>query len=78
MNIRIRQYTPPQITAFRPDGTLLGYINHYVELQRLMEDVRNNNASGYYIIYANKKIQISEDGKIGVDNVVLIQDLFQF
>lgn len=74
--IKIRQYTPPQLEAFDNEDNFIGYINHYVELQRLLEDIRNTQTKGYYVKYSSNKILISNDGKIGVDNIIMLQDLF--
>lgn len=74
--IKIRQYTPPQLEVFDNVGNLIGYINHFIEIQRLMSDIKKQNVDGYYMMYGNKRINFDSNGMIGVNNVIFIQQLY--
>lgn len=75
--IKIKQYTPPQLSLYGPDDVFIGFVNNQVEMLRVRIDIItlvNNSVnimkidadelSGYYFIYGSNRIDISYNGKV--------------
>jgi hypothetical protein len=74
--IKIRQYTPPQLSVFDFNDQFIGFINHYEEFKSLQNDIFNNAITGYYATYGEHKIIFTEFGYVGIDNIIFLKSLY--
>ena len=67
MEIKINSYKEKQLEIYKPDRTLLGFINHHIELLDLRLQIFSEKIEGYYILYNDKEVKIKTDGTLDGD-----------
>jgi len=65
--IRVRQYTPTQISLFDPNNNFVGFINNQTEFLQVRVDIAEQQLEGYYCIFGSYKIDIKSDGSLDND-----------
>jgi hypothetical protein len=61
--IKVKKIEVPTIDLYSPDDTHLGLLNEYEFLDARVQ-IRKFQKTGYYVIYDNKKIKITKNGKL--------------
>lgn len=61
--IKINKIEPQLVELFAPDDSPLGFINEY-EFNDIRVQIAQQKASGYYILFNNKKIIIEPTGRL--------------
>ncbi len=60
--IKVHRIPIETIEHFDPDNNSMGFLNEYENLD-LTNQIADEKASGYYLLFENKKIDIRPDGK---------------
>lgn len=61
--IKINKIEPVTFKAYDPNGNCLGYLNEY-EFNDLRIQICKEGASGYYMIFVDRRIEIRPDGTL--------------
>lgn len=72
--VKIEKIKPPVIDVYGPGDTFLGELNEY-EFLDLREQISDEQASGYYIMFKGQKIEINLDGDLASYSAEL-EDMF--
>ena len=60
--IQINKITPPTVDVYGSGDAFLGTLNEY-ELLDFRVQIKENRATGYYLIHNGEKIRIDQNGK---------------
>lgn len=61
--IKLNTIIPQEVDLYAPDGTYLGKVNEYEFLDVLVQ-IKENQYSGYYVIFEGQKIRIDKNGTL--------------
>ncbi len=61
--IKLKDIIPQEVDFYAPDGTYLGKVNEYEFLDVLVQ-IKENQYSGYYVIFESQKIRIDKNGTL--------------
>lgn len=60
----IKRYEQPKVDLYDDKGEFVGVVNNHTELMMVIIQLVENNLTGYYIMWGDKQIHISDDGNL--------------
>lgn len=75
--IQINKIIPPTLDIYDPSGNLLGTVNEY-EFLDIRVQIKNNQLSGYYLIFKGKKVRIDRNGELEEYPIGLLDTMTDF
>ncbi len=60
----IKRYEQPKVDLYDDKGEFVGVVNNHTELMMVIIQLVENNLTGYYIMWGDKQIRISDDGNL--------------
>ena len=61
--IQVNKIIPQTVELFNPDNISMGFVNQY-ELFDIAVQIKQHKAIGYYVVFNNEKLEITEEGRI--------------
>jgi hypothetical protein len=61
--IKLKDIIPQEVDLYGPNETYLGKVNEYEFLDVLVQ-IKENQYSGYYVIFEGQKIRIDKNGTL--------------